>query len=129
MTAKIVEAKVTSEGIDTALVLFLAGARIHFCCPVQRALQAQIERIAVVYKFAWHLGEQDRIKATAGVPLPDEAVAFIAKFDAWARSVQHQLRLQGDDDVDAAKDVVKTPRPKPFQFSVALPDKPMKAAA
>lgn len=129
MTAKIVEAEVTSEGIDTALELFLAGTRIHFCSPVQRALQAQIERIAVVFRFAWHLGEQDKVKATAGVPLPEAVVAFIATFDVWAKAVHYQVRMQGDDDVDAAKAAVKTPRPKPFRFSVVLPDKPMKVAA
>lgn len=52
-----------------------------------------------------------------------------AAFDAWAKAVQGQLRLQADDDVGAAKTAVKVARPEPLRFAVALPDKPMKEAA
>lgn len=129
MTAT-VTASVTPEDVQEGLTRFLAGTAIQFCCPIQRALQRTTDRVAVVFRFAWHLGEQDRgkdrIPATVGEPLPEEAVVYIARFDAWAKAVRLELLRNGDDDVDRAITAVKERRPAALSFTVALPTRPMK---
>lgn len=117
MTA--IDVQVERDDVDRALEQFLAGVGLEHCCPVQHALQAHVDRPAVVFQASWHLGARDKVAATAGVALPDGAVAFIAKFDAWARTIRGRV-LIGGEDFTAVKDAVAG-RPGALQFSVAVP--------
>jgi len=99
------------------------GRNPQYGCPVQRALQRDVERLAVVFTASWHLGAQDKVLATKGVALPADVVAFIAAFDAWAKAVRHRMLMNGED-LETAK-AAAAGRPAGLQFSVELPSKPM----
>lgn len=132
MTATTVTADVTQADIDRALESFVSGTRIQFCCPVQRALQRTTDRVAVTYRWTWHLAQQTSGKtvvlATKGVELPESAIAFIARFDTWAKAVVAALKFDPNLPLGDARDVVKDPAPRPFRFDVALPTEPIREA-
>jgi hypothetical protein len=110
--------QVQSSDVDAAIEQIAHGAKLEYSCPVQRALQAHVERVAIVFKGSWHLGGRDKEPASHGVALPVEVVAYIAAFDAWAVAVRQSLRVNGGD-LEAAKEAPG--RPGVLAFSAAVP--------
>ena len=114
-----VTATILPVDVDAAIAEIIGGAKLQFACPIQRALQDHVERVAVVFQGSWHLAGRDKEPATNGVALPAEAIAFVAVFDTWAKAVRDRFRFNGGD-LEAAKEEAPG-RPGGLTFSVAVP--------
>lgn len=113
--------KVEANDIDVAIERFCSGQPLDLSCPVQRGLQAHVERRAVVFTGSWHLAGQEKIPPTKGVLLPDVARDFIAAFDKWAIEVRRYIAL--GHSLEEAKAFVweGARRPEPITFTAVVP--------